>query len=347
MPVTENKKISQDWASFVQSINVNIEKKAAFKLQATVKVEGDKGAAGLWIRVDHSDDTNGFFDNMQDRPILSDQWGTYSIEVPMTSSIKHIVFGGICWHSGLFYFKDFKLSIQFDNQEFKQIPIENPNFEDLTHQLSIPGWKQGSRKAESIEIEEYSFHSSIDRVDNTNCLKIEGKTIIDIYANNISRINAENIGVILSSFYNLEVKLKRNVQSLTAQEVDYKQNRKTNSIGALIVHLAAVETYYQVLSFENRELNEIERDQWQIALDLGFKAQEKYKKYPIGHYLDILKVVRQKTIKELKKRNDTWLDKVPLNSIYNHHYNWLHVLEHYSYHIGQILLLKKLMTYEK
>ena len=43
---------------------------------------------------------------------------------------------------------------------------------------------------------------------------------------------------------------------LKKKEIDYLFDEKANRIGALVMHLAAAEKYYQVLTFENRSFNE-------------------------------------------------------------------------------------------
>ncbi|WP_438424350.1 mycothiol transferase [Aquimarina macrocephali] len=340
------KKISQDWISFVQSIDIHSQQKLKFRIQASVKIfqKSKQSVAGLWVRTDQKDGTVGFFDNMINRPIISNQWDVYTIEGEINKNTSILNFGGICWHNGIFCFKNFKLFIQYDTQEFIKVILKNPYFENTTHQLSIPGWKQGTGKKEPVEVEEYTFNTTRQKDKNTY-LKIEGKEIINI--DTIKEEYSRNIGTLVATFYNLDARLKKAVQELSSTEIDYFPNPKTNSIGTLIIHLAAIETSYQVDTFEDREFNEVEQQKWEIAYYLGEIAQKEYQGYEIDYYLNILKQVRKKTLIELKKRTDEWLKETTLNSTYDNHYKWLHVLEHYSNHIGQILLLKKLIPDKK
>ncbi|PKV52033.1 uncharacterized protein DUF664 [Aquimarina sp. MAR_2010_214] len=335
-------KISQNWTSFVQSIDINSQRKLKFRLQASVKVfqKSKQSLAGLWVRTDKKDGSVGFFDNMENRPIISNHWEVYTIEGEIDQHTSIFNFGGICWYNGIFCFKNFKLFIRYDTQNFTEVILKNPSFENIAHQLSIPGWKQGIGIKEPIEVQEYTLNSIKEKNKNTY-LKIEGNDIINI--DKIKEEYSPNIGTLIAMFYNLDDRLKKAVQELSSKEIDYFLNPKTNSIGALIIHLAAIEISYQVDTFEDREFNEVEQQKWETAYYLGEAAQKEYKGYEIDYYLDILRQVRKKTLIEFKKLNDEWLKEATLNSIYDNHYKWLHVLEHYSYHIGQIIMLKKLI----
>lgn len=69
------------------------------RFSAQVKHTGDPGQAQLWVRVDRPDKAPGFFDNMGDRPITSDQWKRYEIvadvaEDAVTLNLGMILMGG-------------------------------------------------------------------------------------------------------------------------------------------------------------------------------------------------------------------------------------------------------------
>ncbi|MES1181701.1 MAG: hypothetical protein ABUL44_02805, partial [Flavobacterium sp.] len=74
------KEISSNWTSFVQSVDASfLKKKTRFKVSASVKavIIDSTSWAGIWARVDNKDGENGFFDNMQDRPIRLNEWRNY------------------------------------------------------------------------------------------------------------------------------------------------------------------------------------------------------------------------------------------------------------------------------
>jgi hypothetical protein len=61
----------------------------------------------------------------------------------------------------------------------------------------------------------------------------------------------------------------RAVEGLTIAELDHLHDAESNSIGALLAHIAAVERSYQLLTFEERLLTEQENERWTAALKLG------------------------------------------------------------------------------
>ena len=149
------------------------------------------------------------------------------------------------------------------------------------------------------------------------------------------------VGVLVSMLNDLSDRVERTVKDLSPKEIDFLLDEDANSIGTLIMHLAATEKFYQVYTFENREFNKEEKAEWGTGMSLGKEAQNKYKGNDVQYYLNIFKKVRETTLKYLKERDDEWLAKVPEGYRMNNHWSWFHVMEHQSSHLGQILLLKK------
>jgi len=149
------------------------------------------------------------------------------------------------------------------------------------------------------------------------------------------------IGVLVSMLNDMKNRVERTVGDLNTKEIDFLLDENANSIGTLIMHLAATEKMYQVRTFENRLFNEEEEKEWSTAMSMGKAAQEKYKGKDIKEYLKILSNVRETTLHYFKTHDDTWLAKVDEKLNMNYHWAWYHVMEHQSSHLGQILLLKK------
>ena len=63
------------------------------------------------------------------------------------------------------------------------------------------------------------------------------------------------------------------VAGLGVGELDYLHDSQSNSIGALLSHIAAAEVGYQVATFLGRGLDEEERQEWGAALELGERAR--------------------------------------------------------------------------
>lgn len=132
--------------------------------------------------------------------------------------------------------------------------------------------------------------------------------------------------------------------NLSVEQLDYLIDENGNSIGALLLHMAAVEVAYQKHTFEQTELNDEENKQWGAALSLGEQGRREIKGHPLTHYLEILNNVRKTTLDELKGRSDEWLfletpwwnDKPA-----NNYFKWVHVFEDEINHRGQIRIIKK------
>ncbi|MEW7280703.1 DUF664 domain-containing protein [Aquimarina sp. 2201CG1-2-11] len=334
-----SKKISQDWTSFCQSIPLECSHTKRFQLAALVKAElySPYSRSGLWVRIDNKNGDVGFFDNMKNCPIVSNEWSKYTIEGILDENTSILNFGGLCWHDGVFCFTNFSLSIENEKGILEKTTINNPLCEEVTSQLFIPGWKQGTARKAPKEIKEYKFSSDYSKELNIYYLKIRGSKIFKIEDHYTPQIQ-----ILLIMLQDIGKRMIRIVQELTIQEIDYLPNERLNSIGTLIMHIAATETYYQICTFECRKFTEEEKLLWQTAIDMGEKAHKKYVGHSIEHYLEIYDRVREKTLNLFKTKNDDWLKEISLPHN-NNHYRWLHVLEHQSFHLGQIVLLKKIM----
>lgn len=134
------------------------------------------------------------------------------------------------------------------------------------------------------------------------------------------------------------------VQGLTPGQLDHQHDARSNTIGALLGHIAAVEVVYQVATFEGRDLNAEERKPWGAFLALGERARREIRGHPLEHYLQMLGDVRKKTLGELARRRDDWLyEQSPFWGAHptNNYFKWFHVLEDEINHRGQIRWLCK------
>jgi uncharacterized damage-inducible protein DinB len=133
------------------------------------------------------------------------------------------------------------------------------------------------------------------------------------------------------------------VAGLSVDELDYLNDSQSNSIGALLSHIAAAEVGYQAASFFGRGLNEDERREWGAAVDLGERARQEIRGNELNHYVRRLEQVRAKTLAELGRRDDQWLDQRTSSASgqeVNNHFKWFHVLGHEINHRGQIRWLR-------
>ena len=105
------------------------------------------------------------------------------------------------------------------------------------------------------------------------------------------------IGSTVAMMEDLKGRVLRSVQNLTQEETDFLLDDQANRIGALILHLAATEKYYQVYTFEGRGFNMEEKLMWDTPLNLGDKARETLVGKPIDYYIDIWNDVRKESLK--------------------------------------------------
>jgi uncharacterized damage-inducible protein DinB len=136
-------------------------------------------------------------------------------------------------------------------------------------------------------------------------------------------------------------------KGLTQADLDHLLDPHANSIGALMLHLAATETYYQMNTFNGMKWDSWSasiKQKWDPAMGLGDAGRQTIKGHDRDYYLNILQEVRAKSQAEFKKRDDAWLMAVDKEWPWgptNNYCKWFHVCEHEAHHTGQIALLRK------
>ena len=152
---------------------------------------------------------------------------------------------------------------------------------------------------------------------------------------------APTIGRLVSMLAYSRVTLLAAVEGLSRTELDHLHDARSNSIGALLAHVAAVERWYQVLTFEDREPSAEESTPWSAALDLGDEGRRQLKGRELQSYLDTLDANRRATLAALAERADTWLEEpLAASPAMNAHWAWFHVAEDEISHRGQIRWLR-------
>jgi len=131
------------------------------------------------------------------------------------------------------------------------------------------------------------------------------------------------------------------VAGLSRDELDHLHDPASNSIGALLAHVTAVERWYQVLTFSQRQPSPNEEAEWVAALDLGDAGRRHLRGRALSAYLEEMTAVRQVTLSALAARGDDWLEQ-PLTAApaMNAHWAWFHVMEDELSHRGQIRWLR-------
>lgn len=136
-------------------------------------------------------------------------------------------------------------------------------------------------------------------------------------------------------------------KDLTKDDLDHLIDSKANTIGALMLHLAATETYFQLNTFDGKKWGswpDSVKQRWSAAMNLGDAGRKAITGHDRDYYLNILQETRAKSLAEFSKRDDAWLMAVdkdwpwgPTNNLCK----WFHVCEHEAHHTGQIAFLRK------
>ena len=100
------------------------------------------------------------------------------------------------------------------------------------------------------------------------------------------------------------------MKGLSQQDLDFLLDDKANTIGAMLLHLAATDTYYRMNTFGGMKWgswpDEVKK-KWDIPMNLGDPARKAIKGNSLDYYLDALHEARESTLAEFRKRDDKWL----------------------------------------
>ena len=152
------------------------------------------------------------------------------------------------------------------------------------------------------------------------------------------------IGTIVSMMAFIRCRVLKSVKNMTVQDLDFLLDERANTVGAILLHLAATETYYSLNTFDDMKWDSWPDDikkTWDIPMHLGERARQSIKGHSLDYYLSRLHSVREKTLAEFRKRDDRWLAIVDKEWNWNNHAKWFHVTEHESNHNGQFKFLKR------
>lgn len=154
------------------------------------------------------------------------------------------------------------------------------------------------------------------------------------------------IGILVSMLNWMRASVLRAVKDLTQPELDFLVDSKANTIGALLMHLAATDTIYQDLTFYNlKDFSEANKKKFGVAMELGDEGRKQIKGNNLDYYLSTLQEVREKTLTEFKKKDDKWFAEVDPSFFGKKPTNifckWFHVCEHEANHRGQMTVIRK------
>ena len=151
------------------------------------------------------------------------------------------------------------------------------------------------------------------------------------------------IGTLVSMMNWMRDVILGSVRGMSQRELDYLHDKDSNSIGAMLWHLAATERFYQLNTFDERRWGDWpdkDDDEFSVAMSLGDAGRATLKGHSLDFYLEKLERVRAISLKELAKRDDEWLLTIDPSWMWrsptNNYCKWFHVVEHESNHNGQI-----------
>jgi hypothetical protein len=136
-------------------------------------------------------------------------------------------------------------------------------------------------------------------------------------------------------------------RGLTQADLDVLFDANANTIGALMLHLAATEAYYALHTFDGIKMGSFAADvknKWDVAMKLGDAGRRSIKGHDRDYYVGLLREVRENTLAQFRKKDDEWLMAVDKNWPWgptNNLCKWFHVCEHEAHHTGQIAILRK------
>jgi len=157
------------------------------------------------------------------------------------------------------------------------------------------------------------------------------------------------IGIFVSQLNWMRRKVLSRLKDLSQEDLDWRPDERSNSIGALLLHLAATDVYYRLNTFEGMPWAKYPEEvvkRWEPAIKLGDLGRNRIRGNELSLYLSALTETREHTLSEFRRRDDNWFMTVdprwgwgPTNNFCK----WFHVCEHESHHTGQIdLLIKQL-----
>lgn len=153
------------------------------------------------------------------------------------------------------------------------------------------------------------------------------------------------VGTLVSMMNWMRATVLRSVEGMKQEDLDYLHDAKSNTIGAMLLHLAATEVFYQGNTFEGlSNFKPAEKEKWSAPMQLGAAGRKTIKGNTLAYYTEILRETREKTLNEFRKRDDKWLMTVDPRFFdgqpTNNYCKWFHVCEHESNHNGQIKWIK-------
>jgi len=136
------------------------------------------------------------------------------------------------------------------------------------------------------------------------------------------------------------------ITNISVAELDWQYKAGWNTIGALLAHIAAIETYFRIEFVEDRRLTAEENGKLTPALDMGVHLPKLINQQPVEEYINQLTTSREMMLDALDKVTfDDFTERIEDYDAENGcNLAWVlyHMMEDEIYHRGQISMIRKL-----
>jgi uncharacterized damage-inducible protein DinB len=160
--------------------------------------------------------------------------------------------------------------------------------------------------------------------------------------------HAPRIGLFLAQMEDVRTVTKRYIEDLKPEQLSWHPNPKVESIGTLLLHIAAVEFSWILEDIFGRPMGA----EWEIAFPIR-AGMSQVSGQPLLYFSDKLDAVRGEVRSALATLTDADLDRViiPQDSGVSaeekpgYTIRWIlhHLVEHEAHHRGQIAVMKRLL----
>lgn len=158
---------------------------------------------------------------------------------------------------------------------------------------------------------------------------------------------APRIGLYVAQMDDVRRRTKAYVKDLTQEQLAWHPQPNVESIGTLLLHIAAVERSWIGEDIEHRPMGE----EWKIGFPIRFGIPQISGK-PLAYYFEQLNAIRAETHAALARLTDDDLQQAitPLDSgdsTEQYSIEWIlyHLVEHEAHHKGQIAVMKRLLPH--
>ena len=121
------------FGNLMQSVDATPYRGKQIRFKAAVRTEsaGNQGRAQMWMRVDRQGGAMGFFDNMDDRPILSAAWSYYEITGDIEEDARSLNFGVMLLGKGSVWVDDVSIEVLGNAQIEAARPVDDRGLRNL------------------------------------------------------------------------------------------------------------------------------------------------------------------------------------------------------------------------